>query len=297
MPFPRPSLLSALRALPTALAVGCGGAPLDSAGTAPGAWAPEVGDDDAAPPLDAAATARAVREAFLAARYWSAAPVFDLWEQAMAHADAECPGETRAGPLRAWVAECTTAAGAHYSGYGYLEEPPGGFARAWWGSARVTTPEGTPLRLGGRAELQQEPGTSLPALSVVHGTFAGAVADTGEAWVGEGLAVDLELRRARDAMGTASLELRGGASGLALAEGARTAVQFDARLDRPPPGRTPEPSGRVSLRDPAGRWVDVIFQAPALPDPAAPVEAYDGCGTVEDRPVCVDVSGVLEEAW
>ena len=286
--------------MPVALAVGCGGTPLDSGGPGPGAWAPEVGDDDAAPPLDAAATARAVREAFLAARDWSAAPVFGLWEQAMAHADAECPGETRVGPLRAWVAECTTAAGARFSGYGYLEEPPGGFARAWWGSARVTTPEGTLLRLGGRAELQQEPGTPLPALSVVHGTFAGADADAGDAagdWVGAGLAVDLELRRAHDTMGTTSLELLGGASGLALADGATTAVEADVRLDRPPPGRTPEPSGRISLRDSAGRWVDVVFQAPALPDPAAPVEAYDGCGTVGERPVCVDLSGVLEEAW
>ncbi len=291
------TLRPALRGLSlgACLLTGCGG-DADTGADAPvqaSAWAPSVGEDPADPALDAAATAQALREALLAARGWSAAPVFALWDAAMTHAEPGCPGVETAGAIRAWVADCTTGAGARFSGYGYLEEPPGGFARAWWGSARVTTPAGETLRLGGRAELQQEPGTPLPALSVVRGTFAGPGGD----WIDAEVGVDLELRRGHDPEGTTSLVYAGGASGLSLAGGAFTAVAMDARLDRPPPGRTAEPAGWVALRDAAGRWVEVAFHAPEAPDADAPVEAYDGCGDVDGRPVCVDLAGVLEEAW
>ncbi len=263
--------------------------------TAP--WAPSI-VDDAPAGLDVAKVGPAIERVLRAARAWDAWPVLQAWDAAMVYAEPACPGFVPQGSAGGWVARCETSVGARFLGYGFLDVPPGGFARAWWGSAQVVGPAGQSWTFAGRAEVMQEPGFGLPAFSRVAGSFARPAGATD--WLDQGVAVDMVVARVRDAQGTAMLELRGDAGAVDLAEGF-DAVDLDVRLIRPEPGALLEPSGSVSLRrEDGGGWVTVTFTGPDDLGAAAAVDGVDGCGALDvdgAPPVCVDLPGLLEEAW
>ncbi len=261
------------------------------------AWEPSLASDLTAP-LDVATVGPAVESVLREARAWDAWPVLHAWDDAMAFAEPSCPGFVPQGSAGGWVARCDTSRGASFQGYGFLDAPPGGFARAWWGSAQVVGPEGQVWSFGGRAEVMQEPGFGLPAFSRVAGSFARPPGDG--AWMDKGIAVDMVVARVRDVDGTAMLELRGDAGADALVEGF-DAVDLDLRLVRPQAGQLLEPSGVVALRRVEdGGWVTVTFSGPGDLGVVATADGRDGCGTLDldgAPPVCVDLSGLLEEAW
>jgi hypothetical protein len=263
--------------------------------TAP--WAPSIAEDAPAG-LDPATVGPAIERVLRAARAWDAWPVLQAWDAAMVYAEPACPGFVPQGSAGGWVARCETSVGARFLGYGFLDAPPGGFARAWWGSAQVVGPAGQSWTFAGRAEVMQEPGFGLPAFSRVAGSFARPAGATD--WLDEGVAVDMVVARVRDAQGTAMLELRGDAGAAGLAEGF-DAVDLDLRLVRPGSGALLEPSGSVALRrEDGGGWVTVTFTGPDDLDAAAAADGLDGCGVLDvdgAPPVCVDLSGLLEEAW
>ncbi len=263
--------------------------------TAP--WAPSIAEDAPAG-LDPAAVGPAIEQVLRAARAWDAWPVLQAWDAAMVYAEPACPGFVPQGSAGGWVARCETSVGARFLGYGFLDAPPGGFARAWWGSAQVVGPAGQSWTFAGRAEVMQEPGFGLPAFSRVAGSFARPAGATD--WLDEGVAVDMVVARVRDAQGTAMLELRGDAGAADLAEGF-DAVDLDLRLVRPGSGAPLEPGGSVALRRAdGGGWVTVTFTGPDDLGAAVAADGLDGCGELDIEgapPVCVDLSGLLEEAW
>lgn len=289
-PTPAAALLSGL--------VACGEPAADAASPlATAAWQPAL-DEAVTAPLDVATVGPATEQVLRAARAWDAWPVLQAWDAAMVYAEPACPGFVPQGSAGGWVARCETSVGARFSGYGFLDAPPGGFARAWWGSAEVVAPAGQVWTFGGRAEVMQEPGFGLPAFSRVAGSFARPAGAT--EWLDEGVAVDMVVARVRDAQGTAMLELRGDAGAEGLAEGF-DAVDLDLRLVRPGPGALLEPSGSVALRrEDGGGWVTVTFTGPDDLGAAVAADGLDGCGVLDVEgapPVCVDLSALLEEAW
>ncbi len=282
--------------------VACG-EPVPAADSAapPAAWDPALDPGSRAAPGDAALGA-ALQFVFAESPTWSAAAVLRAFDVAMVGANPSCPGFVPQGAAGGWIAACTSAVGTTYDGYLYtLSDGPE--ARALWGAASLALADGTTMRLAGSADYRtDEEEGRIVTRGQVRGSFEVVPAAGSDpapwGWLARGHALSLSLVREARPDGTRAVQVDGGVGG--LDDGVLTAVDFlETRVGPAGPGcPAVEPSGTVALRDTAGDWYTVTFDAP--PMGTASGRGCDGCGVLT-RPdgttgtLCLDAAGALGE--
>ena len=268
------------------------------------------GEDAATGEFDADALSAALDDFAAGILRYNASPVLVAYDEALAHGDAGCPAWYEADGNVFWYAECTTEAGASFSGYGtrtvYTQVDLNGDGALWdglsvYGSGLIQTPEGEQLELGGQAAVAVglHPEGYQPFYSVVQGGFAWGGESADESWLSEGGSPTLTLYGAWvPEFGLRYLTLAGTVGGLSSAA---TAVQTDGILIGDEALGFPcveEPAGAISIRDALGGWWTVTFDID--PDDLRLTGACDGCGTVTDPQgavvgeACMDASPLLD---
>ncbi len=246
-----------------------------------------------------------------------AAPV-TLHDELFDQGDATCPyaspvvedgyDDTLSGAL--WFGGCTAESGASYDGYGYrlayrgYEEAGQVYdGDAVFGQAEMVTPAGERFTLGGTAydlaiDVPSEQYTSW--INLVEGTFAWDGESRLETWLDGDLAPTLTTQAFYSALYDGQLLLvDGGLTGLGgdIDTVVTDGVTFISRsLGN---GCPEEPGGVISLRDPSGEWVDLLFDGPSEFGEVVDVAACDGCGTLVHRgeaigTACAELSHLLD---
>ena len=277
-------------------------APAADSASAPASWDPSLDPAARAAPGDAA-LATALQSVFAESPTWSAASVLRAFDAAMVGANPVCPGFVGQGAAGGWIADCTSEVGTAYDGYLYtLSDGPD--ARALWGAASLALAAGTTMRLAGSADdrTDEEQG-NIVMRAQVRGSFQVVPGPGGDpsrwGWLASGHHLSLTVQREVLQDGTHVVQFDGGVGG--LDDGVLTAVDFlQTRVTPVGPGcAAAEPSGSVALRDTAGDWYLLEFDAPPLGMAAG--RGCDGCGVLT-RPdgttgsLCLDAVGALGEA-
>ncbi len=278
--------------------------------TAPGAhtWTPGT---TATVSVDLPAVEAALSDLLLSVRELNAAPVLAGYQAAMADADDTCPAYYEQDGNTFWYATCQAESGAEYDGYAfftrYEQYDLFGDGTAWdadvlSASADITEADGDRLHVGGTAYL----GESVIKedvrgwISVVAGAFMGSGPDVSESWIGDGATPTLTSYAIRYELYDLNLLYLYGSIGL---EGDLTAASFGPLfIYTQMAGVYPcaeEPAGSVSLRDPSGTWMDVVFDLDPETLELAEGRACDGCARVtvegdEVGEICIDGSSMVD---
>ena len=220
------------------------------------------------------------------------AVVLESYEQAAAGRTESCPSAASGGhdigdhDVDQWSDDCVTDGGArfvgtvsseHFSGRDlglddFRFEGDGIFA-----TASIATVEGSWYGAGvARAALGTREGGDRLWASLVQGVFAWS---GGSAWLAGGWSADLELLVLDGEPRTLSVD-----GGIGVPGGAVSAVRFrELWLAE---DCSAEPSGSVAVRDGEGAWHELTLDC-------------EGCGTLADAEVCVDLQPFWEqeEPW
>lgn len=277
----------------------------------PLAYAPGLDAPPDAPAFDADAMAVAIADAVDAARHIQGGPVFDAYLAVMAEADGACPDYYALDGNLYWYDQCTTAAGARFSGYSfythYVDYQPGDGniynGQQLYGVAQVWDAAGHELDLGGSATevvLTPPDGSYAYWYSVAQGSFAWDGAGTEGTWVTPGMAPDIVLTAIDYPPANGHMfRITGGLGDLA---GPYDAVVFDdlTLIDAGLGGACPEePGGAISVRGTDGYWYDLYFDGQVETEDAVDGAACDGCADVwyQGRnlgPLCVDLGALTD---
>lgn len=299
-----------MRVLPLfAVILGCPAS--DDAGPAEEPYTPVPyvydAEDPPAPELALADIEAAVDAAVPLLPALSANPVFPAYAQAIAGADAGCPSYYESDGNRYWYDQCTSDAGASFSGYSFYVNYDGyddgsGVpydGDAVYGVAEVQTADGYTFVAGGSAvSLVQNAETYTVYYSSVHGGFSWDGPGAEGTWLEEGVAPDLDMYAYATEPGNFFL-VNGGIARV----GGLDAVVFDTLVifaDGLGSACGSEPGGAMSVRDNDGNWYDVVFDGPpSFEENEADPELCDGCGTAYFQgeaigPVCADFTRLLD---
>lgn len=264
--------------------------------------------------FEQAAVEEALQAAVDEALATAATPVVEGYAAAMALADAGCPTLYEVDGNSVWYDECTTEAGASFSGYGfyYVYEdadalgdgtPMDGAVLS--GIGTITDPDGHTIAAGGYAgvlEGTNDDGVTV-FVSVLQGSFAWDAPEAAETWLGEELRPNLTVYAAvAPAYDARYVALEGGLDGLvdldgdplALPTATLSGVLIADRVIGFPCAQ--EPTGAIALRDANGAWFSVAFD---VQSDWSMTGDCDGCGTVtlngeEVGEACADFSPWLD---
>lgn len=225
----------------------------------------------------------------------AAQPVLDGYGEAMAWSEDDCPSLYEVDGNLFWYDQCTTTAGASFSGYGfyyvyegvdYLGDGTPFDGAVVYGLGEIDSPDGTRIEVGGSAGALV--GTSSDGvtlyISSVQGSFDWDSPEAAETWMGEGLRPSLSTYAAVVlAYDVHYVSLDGGLDGLTDARGEAVPLPT-ATLDSVVLadevvgfGCDQEPAGTISLRSPDGAWFSVTFD---VADDYSLTGVCDGCGEV-----------------
>ncbi len=262
--------------------------------------------------FDAAQVSEALDDFAAAIRSTTGAPGVVAYEAAMAEAEAGCPDWYEMDGSTFWYADCTTSAGATFSGYGFeylytdydlLGDGGSWVATSVYGSARIESPTQGLFQIGGGvAHAEGITGDGWPAWMT---QITGGVYGEGEAaqgtWVSTGSTPSLMVY-AIDALDYNARYMTI-AGTLANVSEAATAIETAGIYVVDFDGYYPcaeEPTGAISVRDAAGRWWTVTFDVVEVNDGFEMQGECDGCGTVTDPTgevvgeACIDVTPILD---
>lgn len=240
----------------------------------------------------------------------NAAPVLAAYEASLESADEGCPDWYEQDGNVFWYSYCTSDSGAYFDGYGftyvYEDTELMGEGGGLWdgvalsGAATITQPDGGSFHYGGYAYLAQGWQEAYSA-DLYYSALAGAfVWDSPEAagtWISDGaspaytlyLLDSSQYGRAVYMAGSAVLE-----GGLASAIDVNEVGLYDTGWGFP---CDQEPAGTISVRSPAGTWVEVNYDVDGTT--WSMTGECDGCGEgfVEGASigqVCSDFTGLLD---
>jgi hypothetical protein len=220
-----------------------------------------------------------------------------LYESFREDADESCPVveehlEDGSSVSDLWLGNCTTSGGTHFLGEVHFTTYTGrdngdgtlsdGFALySGFSEASIVRADGSLFRMGGRLEVdvaRAVDGSASLAQVRLDGSFASDPASAGgDPWLGGERRGVLSLIGQASTGGARSLRVE---AGLSLGEGgAFDAVASGAIAFGASNGCASEPAGGLGVRDPAGTWYDVRFDANP-PDDETPAGVCDGCGVV-----------------
>ncbi len=291
----------------------CSGAPGDTA-TSSGI----VGDEDATwmgdveaetpPQLDAEGVAAGVEAALAQLDGLHAGPLIDAYDQLAADMTEDCPTFYDDDGFVYWYDSCVTEDGAQFEGYAgvftYEDFESDGYVYdgdQLLAAATVVTTEGHTFSGSGYAQkLIATPAAEdgwLIYYSYLDEGFAWDGDGAEGTWLADGLDPGLGYYRFTADDVTMQVYIDGSLS--LPAGGAIEAIAFDEVLvgnEAAGVSCPDELAGTLSVLDPEGRWIDVVFDAPADLWSEA---TCDGCGTAWYRgdalgQVCVD-PGTLAE--
>ena len=278
--------------------------PPDPADSAPEVDLPAAYDEDgpviAPPMITAEAATTAMDEVLSSALTFNADVMFQAYAEVMTYADDDCPSVSYGAGGSMWDVNCSSDAGATYSGFVSEFEGMQGetFTRRMRGEATIDLPDGSRMIVAGDVGTDERPQVWSSMILGVMRYDGLASAGT---WVERAVDVNLEysLTESSNDGSLVSVTLEGSVAGLV---GEVTAVSFadfraTAAADFPCPI---EPTGTVGIRDASGVWASVTFDvvgsaaegytiADGACDGCAPL-VYDG---VELGEVCVDTSSLF----
>jgi hypothetical protein len=271
------------------LGVGCAGAQVEEP-------VPYLIDEEpiGKPTDDLDALADEVQAAFDAVLGLHATPVIEGYLAAVEARDEGCPIWTGTDAGSSWFGECTTAAGARFSGYGGYFTGYDGYQdiATLYAGATVVTAEGHTFTGGGNAYLGWGENEEGPyGFSGVQGSFSWDGPGIDGTWLASGSEVGLQMYYTLATWGNA-VSVNGSVVGEAGG-----AVYFDDVI-LISVGCPEEPMGLISVRGRDG-WYDLGFdpQPEGGRDPAT----CDGCGRLWYRgdvigEMCLDVAGIASFA-
>ena len=269
--------------------------------------APE--DPDSAADLDITALSAAVNEALAVALRLHGGPPVAAYRELIAEADASCPVFGTSGGTPYWFDSCTTAAGAHFDGYGYqyeyVDQADGettwnGFAVSMAGS--ITGAGGATLEGSGSAAFLT--GGNIYGqdvwYSVVQPGFSWNGASAEGTWLADGLDPDLVWYAVRGVDDIGAAATLNGSAGVGSESVAALVFSDILLIDEAFGSSCPmEPAGSISVLDNEGHWIDMEFDGPAWEGTPTPEALCDGCGAAWYRgtylgEVCVDFAPLAD---
>lgn len=267
--------------------------------TEPGTWAYTGGEDPG--PIDVEALSDALSAAVSDVLSYRADPLVDTYvDDYDRSATALCPAATADGYGNVyWATGCSAPDGTYFGGYltqssfTDLYSDDGGFlltGTGLSGNITVVEPNGATLDLEGYAfamtGVTVDGSTYAAQWSLIGGFGYDTPVPSDEvAWLASGVA-SVEVT-------VTGLEIPTTGGRLTVVDGAVTPTiggdVYSVRFTGATVGNAGigvvcdlEPGGAASIRDPAGRWVDVTFQGPVLDVGEGDPAQCDGCGDAVD---------------
>lgn len=249
-------------------------------------------DDDTAPLLTTADVEARIADALGLVWEVDANPIFPAYHAAMAAADSGCPNYYDYEGSEYWYDDCTSDAGASFSGYAfnlvYADTPYDTYflnGEALYGVGTATI-DGATLSFGGSAAFytatpdlpEDDASYYVSTVNQVQGGFAYDGSEADGTWLEEGEAPDLYGYTYY----APSYEGR-----YAYVDGAvlvdDTPVVFDTVYmysENLAPDCPNEPFGGMSVRDENGEWYDVVLHGPEEYGAQVDASLCDSCGDV-----------------
>lgn len=248
--------------------------------------------DDAQPSLGTADLELLVADAV--ARAWTieATPLFAAYTAVMESADGGCPNYYEQDGNQYWYDECTSEAGAEFSGYafyyGYDHTLIDGLVYdggALYGVGSATAPDGSRLEFGGSATAYRAWPDGVAEDAPEFYVYAANQIQGGFAWDGPDAPAWLAAEHAPDLIAQSyyvpAYDGRYVALDGSLGSDADTATVFDTFTlwsDNLITWCPNEPYGSISVRDAEGEWYDILFHGPEAYESEVDESLCDGCG-------------------
>ncbi|MEN0062525.1 MAG: hypothetical protein AAGA48_10280 [Myxococcota bacterium] len=262
--------------------------PLDPPPIEPLEW--DFSTDDTLEPIDLAAVGSALDRAVVDVLTYDARPLIEGYRDRLATSGTpNCPAITvdPAGN-QYWVSGCYADDGSVFGGFLFYYPQVDNFDGQFLftgdsvvGNARIVDPMGDAIDIQGSAVFLRGRAADDSSELVVNSVSGGFGMDAdAPRWLDAGpQSANVELVGLQFVGGLGLVVQATGAIVVADDDGTWAAsFSANAMALGPLSACDSEPGGVVSVRDPAGRWIDIEFDGPILDESAGDAAACDGCG-------------------